>query len=110
MRKRAGDARQASALAHADLIVVAIDLAVERTNLARTQRLNRFCRALLKKAPLECAHVCRNKIPARQNKSPTTGQLKRRSVTAIKTHVHVQLESRSFIKLNAQRPTLNSLS
>ena len=62
MWKGTGDAREPSAFAHTDLVVEPVDLTIARTNLARTQRLNRLNRALLKKAPLECSHVRRDEI------------------------------------------------
>jgi hypothetical protein len=50
MRKRAGHAREPSALADSNFIVVAVDLAVTRADAARTERFDRFDSALLKNA------------------------------------------------------------
>src|SRR5215813_1076650 len=78
MWKRTGYAREPSAFAHADLVVEPVDFTIAWTNFARSQRLNRLRRALLKNAIFERSHVRRDKFFARQDKSPVAGQLKRR--------------------------------
>ena len=87
MRERARDARQSAALAHADLVVEPIDLAVARTNFARAQRLDRLLGALVENAFLERFQVRRNKILAREDKATAAVQFKRRRVA-----VHTEIE------------------
>jgi hypothetical protein len=53
MRKRARDPRMPAALAHPDLVVEPVDLAVARTNAAGLQRFDRLFGALLKSSLLE---------------------------------------------------------
>jgi hypothetical protein len=48
MRERAGNAREPTALAYAYLVVVAVDLAIARTNATGPQRLDRLLALLLR--------------------------------------------------------------
>jgi hypothetical protein len=101
MRKCTGDACEPSAFAHTNLVVEPVDFAIARANLARSQRFDCLFGALLKNSLLECAHVCRNKIFTRQDKSSAAAQLKRRGTTEIDARVH------RLPKLNVEGPTLN---
>jgi hypothetical protein len=57
------------ALAHADLVVEPVNLAVSRANPARPQRLDRLLSAALEKSSLERFYIRRHKIFPRHHKS-----------------------------------------
>jgi hypothetical protein len=90
MRKRAGHAGEPSALAHADLVVEPVDLAVAWTNPARPQRFHRLLRALLENSFLERFDISRQERLTRQNKSPVAGQLDRRSAVTMSLPVAIE--------------------
>jgi hypothetical protein len=100
MRKGAGDASEPSALADPDLVVEPVDLAIARTNFARSQRLNCFGRALLKNALLERSNVRWDEIFTRQDKSSAAGHLERRGGA-----VRLEIESASLPKELIHRGT-----
>src|SRR4029434_1935338 len=70
MRERARHSRLPPALAHADLVVEPVNLAIPRANAARPQRFHGLPGPFLKKSLLERSHVSRHKILARQHESP----------------------------------------
>ena len=114
MRERAGHAREPAALAHADLVIEPIDLAIARTNLARPERFDRLLGALLKNPLFERSHINRNKILAMQGESPASIELEwQRSVTATEKIVCGEVCNADFghaccRKGSRKRPTLNA--
>jgi len=76
MRKRARHPRLPPALAHADLVVEPVNLAIARTNATRPQRFHSLVGPLLEKSLLECFDVSRHKILPRQHKSSAAVQFR----------------------------------
>src|SRR5262249_9512569 len=88
MRKRAGDSGEPATFADAELVVIAVNLAIARTDLTGAERIDRFGGAFLKNTLFESTDVSRHEIFARQNKSPTSGQLEGRVASGVKASTH----------------------
>src|SRR5262249_13688600 len=97
-----------AAFADPDFVVIAVNLAIARTHLTGAERINRFGGAFLKNTLFESTDVGRNEILARQNKSPTAGQLEGRVASGVKASTHGRgLNPVTGATLNAQPHGLN---